>query len=98
MAVEQIASPLPVGKILRGWGGDFRVKYPGAYPLMVSTLSGAQLEDTEKCPPSQRYWVGGWVKKPSRIPSQWKGTGGALTRENEGIPETQLKNTEVTPL
>ena len=83
MAAEQVSCSFPVGKILAGVGWGLG-EISGAYPLMVSTLSGAQLEDTEKFPPSR---VGGWVKKPSRIPSQWKGTGrGPRLKEIEAYP------------
>ena len=51
MAVEAVTCPLPSGKTL-GWGGLGETS--GAYPLMVYTLRGAQLKDTEEFPPSQK--------------------------------------------
>ena len=51
MAVEAVTCPLPPGKTL-GWGGLGETS--GAYPLMVYTLRGAQLKDTEEFPPSQK--------------------------------------------
>ena len=91
MAVEQVSYPLPVGKILAGVGwcsGEIS----RAYPLMVSTLSGAQLEDTEKCPPSQKILGGRLGEKTQQntepVERYWSG---ALTERNRGIPGAQLK-------
>ena len=69
--MEEVTCPFPVGKIL----GEIS----RAYPLMVETLSGAQLEDTEKCPPSQKI-LGGvcGLKMPGELPTQWKDTGGGI--------------------
>ena len=49
--MEAVTCPLPPGKTL-GWGGLGETS--GAYPLMVYTLRGAQLKDTEEFPPSQK--------------------------------------------
>lgn len=51
--------------------------------------------------PSQRILGGGPVGKMSgELPIQWKGTGvgGGLDCKNQGIPRSQLKDAEVTPL
>ena len=55
MAVEQLTCPFPVGKIL----GEIS----RAYPLMVETLSGAQLKDTEKFPPTEKILGGMLVER-----------------------------------
>ena len=50
------------------WGGGGPGETSGAYPLMVYTLSGTQLKDTEESPlPVKRCWVGGWLKDARRI-------------------------------
>ena len=82
---------LPVGKILVGVGWDSD-EISGAYPLMVSTLSGAQLEDTEKFPPSQKIPGGRLGEKAQQntqpVERYWSG---ASTERNRGIPGAQLK-------
>ena len=55
MVVEQVTCPLLAGKIL----GEIS----RAYPLMVETLSGAQLKDTEKFPPTEKILGGMLVER-----------------------------------
>ena len=50
MVEEQVTCPFPVGKIL---GEICR-----AHPLVVETLSGARLKDTEKFPPTEKILGG----------------------------------------
>ena len=98
MAVEEVTCPLPVGKLLARGPGETS----GAYPLMVYTLSGTQLKDTEESPlPVKRCWVGGWLKDARRIahPVERYSVGGLdWEKKNQGIPRAQLKDAEVAPL
>ena len=59
MAVEEVTCPLPVGKLLARGPGETS----GAYPLMIQTLSGAWLKDTEKSPPRQKILGGGLAER-----------------------------------
>ena len=87
MAVEQASCPLPVGKILAGMGGGALVKYLGHTQSWSRHWVGLSWKILRNFYPVKRYWVGGWVKKPSRIPSLWKGTGwGPRLKEIEVYP------------
>ena len=84
MAVERVTCPLPVRKILVGswvcWGGrGVGVGENIQGILMVKTVSGAWLKDTEKFPPSQKILSRGLVGKKKttwKLLTQWKGTVG----------------------
>ena len=96
LAVEQVTCPLLAGKML--WGAQGEIS--GAYPLMVWTLSGAQLKDTEEFPPSQKMLGGGLAKRcQENCPHSGKVLGSrAQLGKNRGIPGPRLKDAEVTPL
>ena len=74
-----------------------------AYPLMVQTLSGAQLKDTEKFPTNQRILDEGLAERcPRGYPPSSKVLGVWGGRDSiekyQGIPRVWLKDTEVAPL
>ena len=96
MAVEEVTCPLPVGKLLARGPGETS----GAYPLMIQTLSGAWLKDTEEFPHSQKMLGGGLVERcQENCPPSGKVVGrGARLGKNRGIPGARLKDAEVAPL
>ena len=72
--------------VWRGVGGEAGVGENIQGILMVKTVSGAWLKDTEKFPPSQKILSRGLVekkKKTWKLLTQWKGTVG----RGEGLIE-----------
>ena len=90
LMVEQVTCPLPAGKTL---GPGVPGKASRVYPLMVYILSGVQLKDTEKLPPSQKILHGGQVERcrgnypPSGKVLGWGCSIGKTSRNTQGSAE-----------
>ena len=85
MAVERVTCPLPVRKILVGscvcvGGRGVGVGENIQGILMVKTVSGAWLKDTEKFPPSQKILSRGLVGK-KKPPGNYSPSGKVLWAE-----------------